>query len=94
MDFVRESFRFQFVGELPKLVDIYARPKSERMRNRLRRRMAWNCGGLGQAGANSSIDGFLERDAELPRALLQQASQVVIERQGRPHAWHHLCVGF
>ena len=84
MGCVRESFRFQFIGELPKLVDIDARSKSERMRNRLRRRMASNCG-LGQTGADRPIDDFLEGDAELPRALLQQASQVVIECQGRPH---------
>jgi hypothetical protein len=86
MDCVRESFRFQFVVELPELVDINARPKSERMRYRLRRGPSPSRGRLAQAGANGSIDGFLERDAEFARALLQEASQVVIERQGRPHA--------
>jgi len=35
-------------------------------------------GGLAQAGANRSIDGFPERDAEFASALLEQAGQVVV----------------
>jgi len=36
IDFAREGFRLQFVSELPELIHVYARPKSERMRDRLR----------------------------------------------------------
>ena len=78
MDIVRESFRLQLVGELPELVEIDARPKSERMRDRLRRWVRSGRGGLAQAGTERSIDGFLEGHAELPRAPLQQSRQIVI----------------
>ncbi|MBV8105681.1 MAG: hypothetical protein JO223_13845 [Hyphomicrobiales bacterium] len=89
MDLVREGLRFQFVGELPELIDIDARPETEGMRDRLRRGRSPSRNGLAQAGAKGSIDGLLERDAELLRALLEQARQVVVERQGRAHDWHH-----
>jgi hypothetical protein len=89
MDSVREGFRFQFVGELPELVDIYARPESEGMRDRLRRGTAPRRGGLSKACAKRSINRFLERDAEFPRALLEQSGQVVVEGQGRAHGRHH-----
>jgi hypothetical protein len=85
MNFVREGLGLQFVGQLPELVDIDPRPKSEGMRYRLRRGMAARHGGLAQTGANGPIDGLLEWDAELSRSLLEQTSQVVVERQGRAH---------
>jgi len=37
-------------------------------------------------GADRPIDGFLERDAELPRAPSQESRQIVIECKGRSHA--------
>ncbi|HZZ59694.1 MAG TPA: hypothetical protein VFE63_00775 [Roseiarcus sp.] len=89
MDFVRESFRLQFVGELPKLVDVDTRPETEGVRNRFRRGRSPTRRGLAQASAKGSIESFLERDAEFPRALLEQSGQVVVEGQGRAHGRHH-----
>jgi hypothetical protein len=73
MGFVRESFRLQLIGELPELVEVDTRPEPEGMRDRLRRRLTASRSGLPQAGADCPIDGFLEGDAKLPRAPLQQA---------------------
>jgi len=50
IDFAREGFRLQFVGELPELVDIDAWPKPEGMRDRLRHRTAPSRCGLAQQG--------------------------------------------
>ena len=83
------SLGLQFVQELTELVEIDTRPEAEGMRNNLRRGTAPGRGGLAQAGANRPIDGVLERDAEFARALLQEARQVVVERQGGAHARHH-----
>lgn len=84
MDFFGERLGLQLVGELPKLVGIDPRFEPEGVGNRLRRRLSAG-GRLADAGAETSIDRFLERYAELPRALLQQPREIIIERQGRPH---------
>ncbi len=84
MHFGGVILRLHFINELAELVEIDARPEAEGMRNRLRRRMApGRC--LAKAGPDRPIDGFLERDAKLAGTLLQQASQIVVERQCRPH---------
>ena len=59
MDFFRESLRLQLIRELPEFVEVNTRPEPEGMRNRLRRRMTSGRGGLADAGANYSIDRFL-----------------------------------
>ena len=87
----RESFCLQLIRELPELIEIDTRPEPEGMGNRLRRWMASGRDGLTDAGANCSIDRFLERNAELPRALFQQSREIVIERESRTHIWHHRC---
>jgi len=80
MDFFCQSLRLQLVSKLPELVEIDTRPESEGMRNRFRRGVASGRGGLAYAGANCSIDCFLKRNAELPRALFQQPGEIIIER--------------
>ena len=85
MHFFREGLRLQLIRELPELIQIDTRPEAEGMGNRLRRWMASGRDGLTDAGANCSIDRFLERNAESPRALFQQSREIIIERQSRPH---------
>jgi len=45
-----------------------------------------------QASTDRSIDGFLEGDAELPRAPLQQSRQIVTERKGCSLTLCHRCI--
>jgi len=89
MDFCCESLRLQLIRELPEFVEIDPRPESQRMGNRLRRGIVSGRGALVQAGANCSIHRFLKGNAELPRLPFQQARQIIVERQSRPHLWHH-----
>ncbi len=78
-------FRLQFVRELAKLVEIDTRPESKGMRYDLRGGMA-RSGRLAQAVPDRAIHGLLEGNAKFTRTLLQQARQVVVERQCRPHS--------
>jgi hypothetical protein len=86
MDFFRESLRLQLIRELPEFVEIDTRPESEGMGNRLQRRIVSDPGGLADAGANCSIHRFLKGNAELSCALFQQPSEIIVERQSRPHS--------
>jgi hypothetical protein len=52
------------------------------MRSSLRR--------IAQAVADRAIDGFLERNAKLPRALFEETRQVIVERESGPHEWRHV----
>jgi len=94
MDFLSESLRLQLIGELPEFVEIDTRSESEGMGNHLRCRMRSGRGGLAHAGANCPIDRFLKGNAEFPRALFQQSGEIIIERQGCSHIWHHECYQF
>jgi hypothetical protein len=85
MDFFRERLRLKLIRKLPEFVEIDTRPKPERMRNRLGRRMASGHGTLTDAGANGSIHRFLKRNPELARPLFQQSREIIVERQSRPH---------
>jgi hypothetical protein len=89
MYFFRESLRLQLIRELPEFVEIDTRPEPKRMGNRLWRGMASDRGILTHAGTNCSIDRFLKRNAELPRALFQQSREIIVKRQSRSHAAHH-----
>jgi hypothetical protein len=89
MDFFRESLCLQLIRELPEFVEIDTRPESEGMGNRPRRGMTSGRVDLPHAGADCAIDRFLKGNAELPRALFQQSREIIVERQSRPHSWHH-----
>ena len=59
MDLFRESPRLQLIGELSELVEIDTRIEPKGMRNRFRRGMISGRSSLADAGANYSIDRFL-----------------------------------
>jgi hypothetical protein len=94
MDFLSESLCLQLIGELPEFVEIDTRSEAEGMGNRLRWQMRSGPGGLAHAGANCSIDRFLKGNAQFPRALFQQSGEIIIERQGCTHIYHHKCYQF
>jgi hypothetical protein len=71
MGFGGERLRLKLVGELPELVAIDARPKTEGVRDRPRRRVVASRRCLAQAGADRAVDGLLEWNAEFARALFQ-----------------------
>ena len=62
-----EALGFELVGKLTKLVEIDARPEAERMRYGLRHAATMRLPLFAEAGADRSIDGLLEWNAELPR---------------------------
>jgi hypothetical protein len=87
MRLFREGLRLQFVCELTELVDVNAWSEPERMWNGLWR-SALSRRRLTQAGSDRTIDGFLEGDAELMGALLQESCQIVVQSKGGSHAQH------
>jgi hypothetical protein len=89
MRFVREGLRLQFVCELPEFVEIDARPEPKGMRHGPRRKGPRGRRRITQTGADRAIDRLFEGDAEFLGALLQESSQVVIERKSGSHVWDH-----
>jgi len=85
----REGLRFQLVGQLIELVEVDARPEAERVWNGTRRRPPPRLCLLAKAGAQGAIHYALERQAELARPLLEQSRQIVVDGEGRAHAWQH-----
>jgi len=87
----REALSFEFVGKLAELVEIDARPEAERMRYGLGHAAAPRLPRFAEAGADRSIDGFLERDALFARTLLQEARKVIVDGERGAHSKHHGC---
>jgi hypothetical protein len=85
MDFFRESPRLQLICEPPEFIEIDPWPESADG-NRLRRGIASRRGGLTDAGANCGFTTSLEGMPSLPRTLLQQSSEIIVERQSRARA--------
>jgi hypothetical protein len=80
-----EPLSFHFVSELAELVEVYARPETERVGHCLWRLAATRLCRFAQPGADCPIHRFLERNPKLSRALLQKPRQIVIDRQRRSH---------
>ncbi|HEY2227203.1 MAG TPA: hypothetical protein VGI22_05555 [Xanthobacteraceae bacterium] len=80
-----EALGFELVGELAELVEIDARPEAERMRYGLRYAAAMRLARFAEAGTDRSIDGLLERNALLARALLQESRKVIVDGERRAH---------
>ena len=85
MDSFRKSLRLQLVRKLPEFVEIDARPESEGVGDRFGRQAPPGSRGLPEAGADCSVGRFLEGNAELARAPLQQLRKIVVERKSRAH---------
>ena|SRR5215831_13863639 len=68
LGFLCESLRLQLTRELLELIEIHTWRELEGMRNRLRRGVASDRGGLTDLSANCSSQRFPKRNAELARA--------------------------
>jgi hypothetical protein len=81
-----EALGFELVGELAELVEIDARPEAERMRYGLGHAATTWLPRFAEAGADRSIDGLLEGDALLARALFQKPRKVIVDGERGPHS--------
>jgi hypothetical protein len=82
-----EGLGFQLVGKLAELVEVNARPETERVRHRLWRPATVDRRRFPEPGADRPIERLLERHAQLARALLQERCQIVVDGQRAWCAW-------
>src|SRR5258708_14402831 len=80
-----DALGFELVGKLAELVEIDTRPEAERMGHGFGHGAATRLARFSEAGADRPVDGLLERDALLARALLQKPREVVVDGEGRAH---------
>jgi hypothetical protein len=85
------GFGFEFIDQLIELVEINSGPEPERVRNEFRRSLPTRLCFLTEAGAESPVDHVLERQIELARASLQEASEVIVDSERGAHERHHCC---